>query len=335
MIERIRAILIARNLEFLRDRASVAWNSFVPIVLVFGLALVFSGNDTNQFIVGVLGDEAHSASHPFLETRFIDFTPVTDAADASNKVARHQLDLLVRLDEPLHYWVNPESPKGYIVERLLQQAEPTAEKETIGGEAIRYVDWLVPGALGMNMMFSCLFGVGYVVVRYRKNGFLKRLQATPLHAFEFIAAQALSRLMLTLLISAVVFAGVSLVLDITMNGSYLALLLVAIVGCTALIALSLVIAARASSEELASGLLNLMSWPMMMLSGVFYSLEGSPPWIRSLAEVFPLTHMLNAARAIMLDGAGLADVAGEIGILALMAAAALALGSALFRWRFV
>jgi ABC-type multidrug transport system permease subunit len=334
MIERIAAIFFARNIEFMRDRASVAWNVVVPIVLVFGLGLVFSRPETDQFIVGIVAADSGS-SHPFLDTRYIDFTPVADVADAGNKVARHQLDMLVQLEGGARYWVNPESPKGYIVERLLLQSDPTAVKQTISGQPIRYVDWLVPGVLGMNMMFSCLFGVGYVVVRYRKNGFLKRLRATPLSAFEFITAQALSRLMLTLVISAAVFMAVSLILDITMMGSYVALLAVAAAGCAALIALSLVIAARASSEELANGLLNMLSWPMMLLSGVFYSLESSAEWIQSAAKIFPLTHMLSAARAIMIDGAGLVDVASELIVLALMTAAALIVSSTLFRWRFV
>ena len=92
------------------------------------------------------------------------------------------------------YWVNTSSPKGYIVEKLLLAADRDAQRQPVTGDAVRYVDWLFPGILGMNMMFSCLFGVGYVVLRYRKTGFLKRLHATPLSAFEFLSAQVLSRL---------------------------------------------------------------------------------------------------------------------------------------------
>jgi ABC-2 type transport system permease protein len=334
VIERIRAILKARNIEFMRDRASVGWNVFMPLVLVFGLSLVFSRDDTDQFIVAVI-DDGVAAQHAFLATRYVDFTPAISEADAIRKVGRHQLDMLFAPGEPSRYWVNPDSPKGYIVERLLLQADPGANKETVAGEAVRYVDWLLPGVIGMNMMFSCLFGVGYVVVRYRKNGFLKRLRATPLNAFEFIAAQALSRLMLTMTISAFVFICVTLVLHVPVAGSWLALLLVSLIGCLALIAFSLVIAARATSEEFAGGLLNLMSWPMMMLSGVFYSLEGSAPWIQKFANVYPLTHMLTAARAIMIDGAGVLEIMPQLVILGLMAGIALLLGSVLFRWRFV
>ncbi len=332
MLGRIWAVLNARSLEFVRDRASVGWNVFMPIVLVFGLSIVFSREDTDQFLVAVL--EADTATHTFLQTRYIDFTPIEDRTNAIRMVGRHQLDMLIETGTPLRYWVNPESPKGYIVERLLLQTDPSAIKESVAGEAVRYVDWLVPGVLGMNMMFSCLFGVGYVVVRYRKSGFLKRLRATPLSAFEFISAQALSRLILTVAITSFVFAAVSLTLDIKTEGSYLSLLMVAVLGGGALIAYSLVVAARATSEEFAGGLLNLMSWPMMMLSGVFYSLEGSPAWVQSFAKIYPLTHMLTAARSIMIDGAGLIEIMPQLAILAVMTFVALALGSLMFRWRF-
>ena len=335
MISRIWAILKARNIEFVRDRASMAWAILMPFGLVIGLGLVFSGGDQDQFTVAVAGtSEITPEVNPFFATRFIDFVTVDDLEAAQRKVGRHQYDLLLDVGAGVRYWVNPESPSGYIVERLLHQVQPDAERELVTGDAVRYVDWLVPGILGMNIMFSCLFGVGYVVVRYRKNGFLKRLRATPLHAFEFMSAQALSRLILTLAVQAGVFIGVKLLLDITMQGSYFALLLVAFLGCSALISLSLVLAARVSSEELAGGLVNLIGLPMVLLSGVFYSLEGSAAWLQRVAGILPLTQMLDAARAIMIDGAGVLDVLPQLAYLGIMTVAFLALGSALFRWSF-
>jgi ABC-2 type transport system permease protein len=336
VIARILAVFKARNIEFVRDRASMAWAVTTPFVLVFGLGFIFSGTDTSQFTVAVLDDAktVEAAHDPFFATRFIDFVHVDDEQEAVRKVGRHQFDLLFQSEPERRYWVNPESPTGYIVERLLLQADPAARKEVVTGDAVRYVDWLVPGILGMNMMFACLFGVGYVIVRYRKNGFLKRLRATPLSAFEFITAQALSRLALTLLIQVCVFTAVKLLLDISMQGSYLALFLVALVGCSALISLSLVIAARISSEELAGGAVNLLAFPMVLLSGVFFSLEGSAPWLQSAAKALPLTQMLTAARAVMIDGAGVVDIAPQLGILLAMTALFLGLASALFRWRF-
>jgi ABC-type multidrug transport system permease subunit len=270
-----------------------------------------------------------------LETRYIEFVAVTDQASGLRKVARHQLDLLVRFEDPPGYWVNPDSSKGYFAELALLQSDAGGrfQKWPVEGAAIRYVDWVLPGILAMNMMFSCLFGVGYVVVRYRKNGFLKRLRATPLRAIEFVIAQVASRLILILGITTFVYAGTAWFLDTRMDGSYLALFVVALLGCITLISLGLLVAARVTSEELAGGLLNLATWPMMLLSGVWYSLESASDWVRQFAGIFPLTHILNAARAIMLDGATLIDVAPQLLILGLMSLVFLLVGASIFRWR--
>jgi len=338
MLKRIRAVFVARNREFLRDRGTLAWNILMPVILVFGLAFVFGGEGRNQYTVGVLQGETaiDAGAHPFLETRFIEFVPIADEADGFRKVARYRLDLLVRFGDEQRYWVNPESPRGYFAERLLLQAEAAVggrmQKAQIIGDPIRYVDWVLPGILGMNMMFSCLFGVGYVVVRYRKNGFLKRLRATPLRPVEFIVAQVASRLVLVLVVTTFVYLGTHFILDTRMDGSYLTLLLVAAVGSVSMVSLGLLIAARVTSEELAGGLLNMISWPMMILSGVWFSLEGAGPAVQGLAKIFPLTHILNSARAVMLDGASLADIAPNMIMLTVLSLAFLALGARYFRW---
>jgi len=185
----------------------------------------------------------------------------------------------------------------------------------------------------MNMMFSCLFGVGYVVVRYRKNGFLKRLKATPLRAIEFIVAQVLSRLLLIMSITVFIYLAISYFIGFRMEGSHATLLLVTTLGAISMIALGLVVAARVTSEELAGGMLNMITWPMMLLSGVWFSLEGTNQVIQQAAKVFPLTQLLDAARAIMLDGAAIGDVMPQIVTLGTMSLVLLAAGAALFRWR--
>jgi ABC-type multidrug transport system permease subunit len=304
---------------------------------MFGLSFAFS-NDRDAYTVGVYqaAPEINADEHPFLATQFIHFVPYDDFDLAMSKVARHQLDLLVEFGDTPKYWVNPESPKGYFAEIALLQSESDIDsgidKQQISGDAVGYADWLLPGILGMNMMFSCLFGVGYVVVRYRKNGFLKRLRATPLTSFEFIAAQVASRMVLILMITTFIYTGTHWILGTQMAGNYFTLFLIAVVGAISLISLGLVISARVTSEELAGGLLNLINWPMMMLSGVWFSLEGAPDAIQKAASIFPLTHILNAARAVMLDGATLTDVGPALLALTAMSAVFLAIGAKVFRW---
>jgi ABC-2 type transport system permease protein len=335
-LKRMLAMTWARTIEFVRDRSALSWNLIVPIIMVAGIGWIFSGPGRPMFKVAVIADAPIAAElHPFLGMEQTRFYREEDLQAAILKVQRHRIDMLLDLREATgRYWVNEESPKGQVLEKLIAAADgPKLQRQTASGADIRYVDWLVPGVLGMNMMFSCLFGIGYVIVRYRKSGYLKRLNATPLTALEFILAQLLSRLVLILLLTVVVFAGTNTFLHFRMEGSYLDLFLVTLLGCVSMIAMGLVISARVTSEELAGGLLNVLSWPMMVLSGVFFSIDGAPPILQKAAEFFPLTHLLNAARAIMLDGAKLAELAYPMTVLAGMAIGFLALGASVFRWR--
>jgi len=333
MMGRLLSVLHARNLEFLRDRSTLLFTLLLPILLVIGMGFVFGGPERPLFKVGVLAPQIDRAAHPFLTERYVEFVPLPQQQQAVQKVRHQQIDLLVDLHAPPRYWVNTDSPKGYIVEKLLLAAEPSAQRQPVSGAALRYVDWLFPGILGMNMMFSCLFGVGYVVLRYRKSGFLKRLYATPLTAFEFLSAQVLSRLGLILFVTVILYVGIGAIIRFHNAGSTVLLLLLAIMGALSMIALGLSIAARFSSEELVGGLLNLLTWPMMLLSGIWFSLEGSPSWVQWVAHVFPLTHVLDAARAVMLDGAGVAQIAPHLLFLGATALAFLAFGAWSFRWR--
>ncbi len=338
-LRRLLAVWHARNLEFLRDRSTLIFNFLFPLALVIAFAVIFGGQPRALFKVDVVAppDATLDARlHPFLGTRYVDFVRI-DAMkidETVRKVERHQVDLLLDLRAAPRYWINEDSPKGYLAEKLLlESAVGQATRQPVSGAAVRYVDWLLPGILGMNMMFSCLFGVGYVVVRYRKSGFLRRLSATPVTAFEFGAAQILSRILLTVSVTALIYGALALFVPFHNEGSVLLLLLIAVVGALSMIAFGFMMAARFASEELANGAINLASWPMMLLSGVWFSLEGAPAWLQQAAKVLPLTQMLDAARAVMLDGAGLAAVLPELGWLVAMTVLFLGIAAAGFRWR--
>jgi ABC-2 type transport system permease protein len=333
VIKRLAAVWHARNLEFLRDRPTMIFTFLVPLLMVIGMSFIIGGKERPLFKVGVLASQVDTKAHPFLSERFVDFVPMPDEKAAIRKVSRHDLDLLLDVRAPVRYWVNPGSPKGYIIEKLLLERDRDAHRQPVSGEAIRYVDWLFPGVLGMNLMFSCLFGVGYVVLRYRKNGFLKRLHATPLSAFEFLSAQVLSRLSLTVIVTTILYVGIAAIIGFHSAGSLALLIALMIIGSLSMIALGLTIAARFASEELVAMLLNLLTWPMMLLSGIWFSLEGSPQWVRWIAEIFPLTHLLSAARAVMLDGAGVGAIGTDLAYLAVTAVGFLAFGAWSFRWR--
>ncbi|MBC8452806.1 MAG: ABC transporter permease [Spirochaetes bacterium] len=184
----------------------------------------------------------------------------------------------------------------------------------------------------MNMLFSCLFGVGFVIVRYRKNGVLKRIKATPVTPLMFISAQMVSRFIIVIITSVVVFAGTNIFLGFTMKGSYFTLLLITGLAILCMISLGLIFAARIKSEELASGLMNLVTFPMIIFSGVFFSLEGLPKILQTFSKIFPLTHFVEGARDIMLEGALLVEVLPNVLPLAGMTILFLGIASLIFIW---
>lgn len=336
-IKRFYAVFKARNIEFLRDKASLGWNLLFPVLLLIGFSFIFSGEGRSPYKVGIVSSGAESITQPkgeqasFRDIKFIDFIHYNSVEEAKSKLNQHTIDLIIE-PEKVHFWVNNESTKSYLVEKVFSDQLDGYKRMETSGKKIRYVDWVLPGVLGMNMMFSCLFGVGYVIVRYRKNSVLKRLKATPLSAFEFVSAQLLSRLFLVMFVSIFVYSGCNLLFDFFMLGSYFDLLIIGLLGAFCLISLGLLVASRSKSEELIGGLLNLTSWPMMMLSGVWFSLEGAPSALKSFADFLPLTHLVAGARKIITEGATLSDISYHVTCLLIMSIVFLSIGSYLFSW---
>jgi len=327
--KRFIAVVKARNLEFFRDKSSLGWNVFFPVLILAGLSFVFSGDGRGQYKIGVINlSEVNSA---FIDTKHIDFVDYKSTTLAKTKLEHHAIDLLIDFKEK-KYWVNEAAPNSYLAEKIFQSEQITYQRLVTQGKPIRYVDWVLPGILGMNMMFSCLFGVGYVIVRYRKNSVLKRLKATPLSAFEFVSAQLVSRLFIVILMSSLVYIGCNIFFDFYMLGSYIDLFIIGVLGAFSLITLGLLVASRSKSEELIGGLLNLTTWPMMILSGVWFSLEGAPNVIQNFANFLPLTHLVAGARKIITEGASLADISFHVWCLVAMSTLFLTLGSYLFSW---
>jgi ABC-type multidrug transport system permease subunit len=272
-----------------------------------------------------------------LQTQHIQFIPLAQRDEGIEQVRYHRIDMLLDFSPDGGYWINEQSSKGYMLERLLQGAYQASSdappRQTVSGRQVRYVDWVAPGILAMNMMFSSLWGVGWVIVRYRKNGVLRRLCATPLSAFEFLTAQIFSRLLVVGSTTLLVFLCTHLLLDFPMRGSYLGLFLIFAAGAICLISLGLLVASRIRNEEMADGLLNLISFPLMIGSGIWFSMEGTHPFAQLASQASPLTHLVNGARAVMLDGAGVAQIAPQIIGLFATGCLLLLLAARSFKWQ--
>ncbi|MBW3141500.1 ABC transporter permease [Ferrimonas balearica] len=321
------ALIRARNIEFIRDRSALSWSLLFPVLLIIALAVVFDDQDAPLYRVGVVG-APHSAD-VLGEFRYLQLIPY-ESEPGYLAVGRHRVDLLLT---PTGYAINPDNRQGYMIEQLLLTRLPQLSRENIDGVAVSHVEWFLPGIIGMNMMFSALFGIGYGLVRYRRTGVLKRLQVTPLPSHTYLLAQLLSRLLAIVASTSVVFGVLAILFGVKPQGSLWLLLLLTILSCSALVSLALLIASRTRSDELANGLLNLLSWPMMLLSGIWFSLDGSASWLQAIAQTLPLTHFNEASRAIITDGATLWQIAPQLGYLGLITFVALALASRWFRWQ--
>lgn len=327
------AMFIARNKEYYRDRAAFGWAIMFPVVVIAACALAFSNPDTSIFTVGVHGNvDQQPAVAKFLDHTYIKTVTIPDLDRGLERTRHHQLDLLISGEGGSRYWINSEATAGQAVESLFTASVQGFTRATISGREIRYVDWVIPGVLGMNLMFGALFGVGYVIVRYRHNGVLKRLQATPVTAAQFLSAQLASRLLIVVAVNVLIFVGCLVFLDLIVLGSYGSLFLITLLGAMSMIALGLLVACRIANEELAGGLLNAVTWPMMLMSEVWFALDDAPVWMQKTAELMPLTHIVKATRAVMIEGASLAEVSGHLLWLGVMTLVCLGIASILFRW---
>jgi ABC-2 type transport system permease protein len=327
------AIFAARNKEFYRDKGSLSWSFIFPILIIIICALAFANPDKTLFKVGTIGNPEEMTSLALMQQPFVEPIVFTDLDQALKRIQHHQLDLLISIDgESRSYWINTESSSSLVAEQLFTHHDKNFTQQETSGSKVRYVDWVIPGVLGMNLMFGALFGIGYVIVRYRQNGVLKRLQATPVSPLKFLSAQLVSRLIIVVSVNVIIFIGCNLFLDLIVVGSYASLFLVTVLGGLAMISIGLLISCRTANEELAGGLLNIVSFPMMFVSEVWFSLDNAPEWLVSISNLVPLTHIVKATRSIMIDGAALADVSYHLMSLVGVTIVCLGLSSFLFKW---
>ncbi len=331
-MKRILALLKARNLEFIRDKGALSWNFLFPVLIIIGISFAFNG-DRPLFQIGYFGDELTLKSefsdiHQWPDIQLI---KVDDFDKALLKLEQHQYHLLLNLSDKPSYWVNHLSTQGRFLDSLLDGKTSLVRNE-LSVKKLRYVDWLLPGILAINMMYGALYGVGYVIVRYRKNGYLKRLQATPLTSFEFLTAQLLSRLIISQLVVSLLFAGCSFVLNLGFHANLWLLFLLSVFGAFALSSLGLVLCSRVMSEELSRGLLEVAAWPMLLLSQAWFSMDQAHPILQAISKLLPLTYIIDGWRDVLYYGATFSDIKDNLIYLAMIGFACLLIGSKLFKW---
>lgn len=345
MRDSLRQLVLTRFREFIREPEAVFWSLAFPILLSVGLGIAFRNRPPEVVHVGVVGDSADAsrAMTALTKSRGVAAEHVSEreARDAL-RTGRLALVLRTRPNDVVEYEYddtrddarNARLLADDAIQRGKGRADPVMHTERFIREpGSRYIDFVVPGLLGMGLMGNGIWGIGFPVVDARRKGLLKRFMATPMSRAEYLASFVISRFVM-LIIEILLLVGFSVIaFGVPLRGSLAQLALICALGALAFGGLGLLIAARPRTVEGASGLMNLAMMPMWILSGVFFSSENFPRAIQPFIQALPLTAVNDALRANMLRGANLSVVGPELAIIATWFVACFLLALRLFRWR--
>jgi ABC-2 type transport system permease protein len=332
-----------RYREFFREPEAVFWVFIFPVLLAAGLGLAFRNRAPDRTTVAVVGSTADTLAQALRRQGQIDASVMNDTA-AAQALRNGDVALVVSANAEgrLEYRYDDTRPESRIarlqVDDALQRSQGRRDPVAVRDQLIRerggrYIDFLVPGLLGMNLMGSGIWGLGFAIVDARKKRLLKRLIATPMSRWQYLASFALSRLTLLVIEVGLLLGFAVLVFGVPVRGSIPLLVLICLLSSLCFASLGLLIASRAQTIEGASGLMNLAMLPMWIFSGVFFSSSRFPEAIQPVIQALPLTAVIDALRANILRGAGLAAVVPELGIILAWMVLSFVLALRLFRWR--
>lgn len=327
---------------FLREPEAIFWTYGFPLLMVVGLGIAFStsGQEVIQFDVaaGAAADKVLAAlDHPAFEAT------VSQEETALARLRRNKTPVVVALSETgeYKYHFDPSNPEAKnarnAIDDALQRAagrkDPLRASDVeITAPGSRYVDFLVPGLIGMNLMGGGMWGIGFVLVDMRIKKLMKRLLATPMRRPHLLLSVVGPRLIFFIPEAFVLLVAAHLVFGVPIQGSVAAVAAVALVGTLSFASLGLLAASRAQRIETISGIMNLSMLPMWLCSGIFFSSERFPDFMQPVIQALPLTQLINALRAVILEGQSLFSQALPLGILLAWATIAFTLALKWFRW---
>jgi ABC-2 type transport system permease protein len=324
---------------FLREPEAIFWIFVFPILLAVGLGIAFRNRPADVFQVGATTPQLTQA---LAADKGLKAATMNDA-DGTRALASGSILLLVtKTPDGVSYKYDETNPDARTARMVADRAIQTAagrreavhvENQLVHETGARYIDFVVPGLLGMNLMGSAIWGMGFSIVESRQKKLLKRLVASPMPRWQYLASYLLSRLSM-LVIEVVGFLGFARwVFGVPFRGSMWQLGLLCVLTSLAFSALGLLVASRATTMEAASGLMNLVMLPMWILSGVFFSATRFPSVIQPVVRALPLTAAIEALRGNMLQGTNLGQQTAQIGILLAWLLVSFVISLRIFRWR--
>lgn len=340
----ILQLMLAHLKVGLREPEAIFWTYGFPLLLVLGLGLAFSRQSDPVVLFDAVDGEASLRVRQALSGN-AGFQVVSNPSEeAFRRLRRNKTPLVVAMDPEnggFTYHFDPTNPEGAAaraaVDDALQRAAGRADSLPVQDAKVtapgsRYVDFLVPGLIGMNLMGGGFWGVGFLLVDMRVKNLLKRLLGTPLRRSHFLLSVVGGRAVFFIPESLFLLLAAWLVFKVPIAGSLAAILLVAFAGAMSFAGLGLLVASRARRIETALGMMNLAMMPMWLCSGIFFSADRFPHFLQPFIQALPLTQLINALRAVILEGASLASQTLPLAVLAAWTAVSFSLALKWFRW---
>ena len=325
-----------------REPSAIFWIFIFPMLISIALGLAFRNQSLARLTVAVVDGPSFARVLPQLSSTQGLETQRLNLEDARRALATGKVALVVVAEEPPRLLVDPGVPEGrtaklLAVDALQRMAGRTdairLPEEHVSRPGGRYIDFLIPGLLGFGLMSSSVWGLGWGLVQMRMGKLLKRLVATPMRKSDLLLSFILSRLLIAFIETAFFLAFARLLFSVRVAGSLPAFFLIAAAGALSFGGLGLLVASRAQNSETAGGLMNAVTLPMMVLSGVFFSASHFPGWMQPWVKALPLTAVIDALRAVSIDGAALWTLGGPFLVLALWGVAGFAFSLRIFRWQ--
>ena len=335
-------LTLARFRILVREPEALFWAFVFPILMTVALGIAFRSAPAGVVPVAVM-----KGAHASRLVAVLDRDPSVDVftihpAEVHVTLRDGRADLVVEPGTPPVYHYDPTRPENRLarltVDGALQRAAGrsdlwAARDEPVATPGGRYVDWLVPGLLGMNIMSTGMWGIGFSVVMQRSQKLLKRMVATPMRRSHYLIALVAARLAFLGLEVGVLVAFARFVFEVPIAGSLGALAVVSVLGAMAFGGISLLTASRARTPEGVSGIMNVVQAPMWICSGVFFATSNFPDAVQPVIQALPLTALIDALRAVMLNGDPLVALHSELGLLAGWTAASFVVALRIFSWR--
>ena len=331
--------------EFVREKEAVFWVFIFPVLMTFALGVAFRNTapDKTPIAIEATADARANELAQVLSSSPDVTATVMSPSDAAQALRSGKISIVVKpQNDSFEYRFDPTRPESrtarLIVDDALQRAKGRTDVVKIGEERItepgaRYVDFLVPGLIGMNLMGSGLWGLGFTVVIARSRKILKRFAATPMRRSHYLFSFMLSRLVFLVLEVAAVVVFAWLAFNFTVRGSWLSVILIIVLGGFTFSGLGLLVAARPTTIEGVSGLMNFIMLPMWLLSGTFFSSERFPQVLQPFIKALPLTALNSALRSVMNEGSALSSNWIPITILLAWCVVSFIVALRIFKWQ--